>query len=94
MGLFVPVHLEVSSVEAESVEVKVFSIVSEALAVNKEEIKKESRFQDDLGADSLDLVELIMMFEEEFNIQIPEDHIEKIKTVGEATDYIRAHFKN
>ena len=80
--------------EAESVEVKVFSIVSEALAVNKEEIKKESRFQDDLGADSLDLVELIMMFEEEFNIQIPEDHIEKIKTVGEAIDYIRAHLKN
>ena len=79
--------------DAESVEAKVFNIVSEALAVNKEEIKKESRFQDDLGADSLDLVELIMMFEEEFNIQIPEDHIEKIKTVGEATDYINTHLK-
>ena len=73
---------------------KVKKIVKEQLDVEEDKVVPNASFTDDLGADSLDLVELIMMFEEEFNIQIPEDHIEKIKTVGEAIDYIRAHLKN
>ncbi len=70
-------------------EEKVISIVSEQLNFPKEEISLESSFTDDLKADSLDLVELVMEFEEEFDITIPDDDYEKIKSVGDAVKYIQ-----
>lgn len=72
-----------------SVEDKVISIVSEQLGVPKEEVTLESAFVDDLKADSLDVVELVMEFEDEFEITIPDDDYEKIKTVGDAVNYIQ-----
>ena len=72
-----------------SVEERVVEIVSENLGVSKEQVKRETKFQEDLGADSLDIVELVMELEEEFEITIPDDQAEKIKTVGEAIDYIQ-----
>ncbi len=71
-----------------SVEDKVVGIVSEQLGVPKEEVARESSFVDDLKADSLDVVELVMEFEDEFDITIPDDDYEKIRTVGDAIDYI------
>ena len=71
-----------------SVEERVIAIVSEQLGVAKEKVARETSFVNDLGADSLDTVELVMEFEEEFNINIPEDAAEKIQTVGEAIEYI------
>jgi acyl carrier protein len=71
-----------------SVEEKVIGIVSEQLNVPKEDIKLESKFVDDLKADSLDVVELVMEFEEEFEITIPDEDYEKIRTVGDAVKYI------
>ena len=67
---------------------KVKSIIAEQLGVEEPEIKSESNFVDDLGADSLDQVELVMAFEEEFGIEIPDDEAEKITTVQTAIDYI------
>jgi acyl carrier protein len=72
-----------------SVEERVIEIVCENLAVNKEQVNRNTSFIDDIGADSLDIVELIMELEEEFEITIPDDQAEKIKTVGEAIDYIQ-----
>lgn len=69
-------------------EEKVIGIVSEQLNIPKEEITLASSFTDDLKADSLDLVELVMEFEEEFGITIPDDDYEKIRTVGNAVEYI------
>ena len=71
-----------------SVEERVINIVCENLAVNKEQVNRNTSFQEDMGADSLDIVELVMELEEEFEITIPDDKAEKIKTVGEAIDYI------
>ena len=71
-----------------SVDVKVKDIISEQLGVKKEEIKQESSFIDDLGADSLDTVEVVMALEEEFGIEIPDEDAEKITTVGQAVKYI------
>jgi acyl carrier protein len=71
-----------------SVEEKVIGIVSEQLNVPKEDIKTESRFVDDLKADSLDVVELVMEFEDEFEVTIPDEDYEKIRTVGDAVKYI------
>jgi acyl carrier protein len=71
-----------------SVEQRVIEIVCEHLAVNKETVTRSTSFQEDIGADSLDIVELVMELEEEFDIQIPDTDAEKIKTVGEAIDYI------
>ena len=71
-----------------SVEDKVIGIVSEQLSVPKEEVSRESSFVDDLKADSLDVVELVMEFEDEFEVTIPDDDYEKIRTVGNAVDYI------
>ncbi|MBU2044782.1 MAG: acyl carrier protein [Candidatus Omnitrophica bacterium] len=71
-----------------SVDDKVKDIISEQLGVKKEEIKPESSFIDDLGADSLDTVEVVMALEEEFGIEIPDEDAEKITTVGEAVKYI------
>lgn len=69
-------------------EEKVIEIVSEQLSVPQEEVSRESKFVDDLKADSLDVVELVMAFEDEFGITIPDDDYEKIQTVGDAIDYI------
>lgn len=71
-----------------SVEEKVIGIVSEQLGVPKEEVAPESSFVDDLKADSLDIVELVMEFEDEFEVTIPDDDYEKIRTVGDAVKYI------
>ncbi|MFH1875600.1 MAG: acyl carrier protein [Candidatus Omnitrophota bacterium] len=71
-----------------SVDERVKEIIAEQLGVKKEEIKPESSFIDDLGADSLDTVEVVMALEEEFGIEIPDEDAEKITTVGEAIKYI------
>lgn len=67
---------------------KVKAIVVEQLGVDESEVTIDSTFIDDLGADSLDIVELIMAFEEEFNVEIPDDVAEKIKTVKDTVEYI------
>jgi len=71
-----------------SVEDRVKSIIVEQLGVDAEEVKPDASFVEDLGADSLDTVELIMAFEEEFGIEIPDDEAEKIKTVRDAATYV------
>jgi acyl carrier protein len=76
-----------------SVEEKVKEIIAEQLGVKKEEIKPESSFIDDLGADSLDTVEVVMALEEEFGTEIPDEDAEKITTVGEAIKYIETKAK-
>ena len=68
---------------------KVRDIVVEQLGVEADEVALESTFIDDLGADSLDIVELIMAFEEEFNIEIPDGEAEKVVTVGDVVEYIK-----
>lgn len=72
-----------------SVEEKVKKIVGEQLGVDEEEITPDASFVEDLGADSLDTVELVMAFEEEFSIEIPDEDAEKIITVQNSVDYIR-----
>jgi len=74
-----------------SVEEKVKHIIVEQLGVDAEEVKAEASFVDDLGADSLDVVELVMALEEEFECEIPDEEAEKITTVQQAIDYIEAH---
>ncbi|GAB2994405.1 acyl carrier protein [Psychrosphaera aestuarii] len=74
-----------------SIEDRVAKIVVEQLGVKEEEVKAESSFVDDLGADSLDTVELVMALEEEFDTEIPDEEAEKITTVQSAIDYIKAH---
>ena len=68
---------------------KVRKIVVEHLGIEEDKVTPDSSFVDDLGADSLDTVELVMAFEEAFNVEIPEDTAEKITTIREAVDYIR-----
>jgi acyl carrier protein len=70
---------------------KVKEIVSNILGVDAEEVTMEASFMDDLGADSLDVVELIMDLQDEFNIEIPDEEAEKILTVGDVVDYIKEH---
>ncbi|MBN8702365.1 MAG: acyl carrier protein [Bacteroidetes bacterium] len=72
---------------------KVTSIIVDKLGVDAKEVTPQASFTNDLGADSLDTVELIMEFEKEFNIAIPDDQAEKISTVGEAISYIEANIK-
>jgi len=74
-----------------SVSDKVKSIIAEQLGVDAEEVTPEASFTDDLGADSLDIVELVMAFEEEFGIEIPDEDSEKISKVQDAIDYIDQH---
>ena len=74
-----------------SVEDKIKKIISEKLSVDMEEVVPEASFVDDLGADSLDLVELIMSMEEEFDNDISDEDAEKLVTVKDAIDYINAH---
>ncbi|MBI3519789.1 MAG: acyl carrier protein [Bacteroidetes bacterium] len=73
---------------------KVKSIIVDKLGVEEKEVTPTASFTNDLGADSLDTVELIMEFEKEFNIAIPDDQAEKIATVGDAISYIEANAKN
>ena len=74
-----------------SIEERVKKIVVEQLGVKEEEVSLESSFVDDLGADSLDTVELVMALEEEFDTEIPDEEAEKITTVQQAVDYVNAH---
>ena len=74
-----------------SVEERVKKIVAEQLGVKEEEVNTDSSFVEDLGADSLDTVELVMALEEEFETEIPDDEAEKITTVRQAIDYINSH---
>ncbi len=74
-----------------SIEARVKSVVVEQLGVEESEVKNESSFVDDLGADSLDTVELVMALEEEFGTEIPDEEAEKITTVQLAIDYVNDH---
>ena len=76
-----------------SVEKRVVEIICQHLAVDQEKVKRETSFIEDIGADSLDIVELVMELEEEFDITIPDDQAEKIKTVGDSIDYIENELK-
>lgn len=78
---------------ADELEQKVKDIIVEQLGVDAAEVKPEASFVNDLGADSLDTVELVMALEEAFDTEIPDEEAEKIQTVGQATDYIRNHKK-
>jgi acyl carrier protein len=77
-----------------SIEEKVKKIIVEQLGVNPEEVTAEASFVEDLGADSLDTVELVMAFEEEFDAEIPDDEAEKLKTVGDTIKYIEEKQKS
>jgi len=76
-----------------NIEQKVKAIIAENLGVSEDEIKTTSSFIEDLGADSLDIVELVMQMEEEFEVEIPDEEAENIKTVQNAVDYITTHKK-
>lgn len=75
-------------VDVQAIEKKVIDIISEQMGVDKAEITRETSFINDLNADSLDTVELVMEFEDEFDLSIPDEEAEKIQTVGAAIDYI------
>lgn len=75
-------------VDVKTIETKVIEIVSEQMGVDKAEVTRETSFINDLNADSLDTVELVMEFEDEFDMSIPDEEAEKIQTVGAAIDYI------
>ena len=77
----------------ENIEQRVKKIVAEQLGVNEADIKIESSFVDDLGADSLDTVELVMALEDEFETEIPDEEAEKITTVQQAIDYVKGNSK-
>lgn len=76
-----------------SLQPKVLKIIEEQLGVDAERVKPESSFIDDLGADSLDIVELVMAMEEEFDIEIPDEDAEKLRTVADVTKYLEAKGK-
>jgi acyl carrier protein len=78
----------------ENLEQRVKKIVAEQLGINEADVKTESSFVDDLGADSLDTVELVMALEEEFECEIPDEEAEKITNVQQAIDYIKSHLKS
>ena len=78
----------------ENIEQRVRKIVAEQLGVNEADVKSESSFVNDLGADSLDTVELVMALEEEFETEIPDEEAEKITTVQQAVDFIKSHAKS
>ena len=79
--------------DKDKIQERVIQIVCDNLGVNKEQVTRSTSFTEDVGADSLDIVELVMELEEEFEITIPDEEAEKIKTVGEAIDYIEAEIK-
>ena len=78
----------------EEIEAKVIAIVSEQMGVDKSEINRETSFINDLNADSLDTVELVMELEDEFDLQIPDEEAEKIQTVGAAVMFIQKHLES
>lgn len=77
-----------ADIDVAEIEAKVIEIVSEQMGVDKSEIARETSFINDLNADSLDTVELVMEFEDEFDMSIPDEEAEKIQTIGAAIDYI------
>lgn len=77
----------------ENIEARVKKVVAEQLSINEADIKNESAFIEDLGADSLDTVELVMALEDAFSIEIPDSEQEKLRTVQQAIDYIKEHQK-
>ena len=77
--------------DEKEIEDKVVSIVAEQMGVDKGEINRDTNFVNDLNADSLDTVELVMEFEDEFDTSIPDEEAEKIQTVGQAIEFIRDH---
>lgn len=77
--------------EEKEIEEKVIAIVAEQMGVDKGEINRNTNFVNDLNADSLDTVELVMEFEDEFETSIPDEQAEKIQTVGQAIDFIKEH---
>ena len=80
--------MSIDEVDVKAIETKVIDIISEQMGVDKTEIKRDTSFINDLNADSLDTVELVMEFEDEFDMSIPDEEAEKIQTVGAAIDYI------
>jgi acyl carrier protein len=87
-------HLNLRRTSMASVEEKVKQLIVEQLQVDEAEVTPTAHFVDDLGADSLDIVELVMTFEEAFEIEIPDEEAEKITTVRDAIDYIQSHVKS
>jgi acyl carrier protein len=83
----------VEEIRMAAVDEKVKQIIVEQLQVDEAEVTPSASFQEDLGADSLDVVELVMQFEEAFDMEIPDEDAEKIKTVKDATEYIEKHAK-
>jgi acyl carrier protein len=79
--------------DPKEVEQKVIDIVAEQMGVDKSEITRDTHFINDLNADSLDTVELVMEFEDEFETSIPDEEAEKIQTVGQAIDYVVGHME-
>lgn len=78
-------------VDVQAIENKVIEIISEQMGVDRSDISRETSFINDLNADSLDTVELVMEFEDEFDLSIPDEEAEKIQTVGQAIDYIEGN---
>jgi len=78
-------------VDQGSLEERIRHVIAEQLGVDESQVTPDASFEEDLNADSLDLVELIMTLEEQFGIAIPEQDAEKLRTVGDATEYIREH---
>ena len=91
--VFFALELTLKKKEMSDVKSKVVSIIVDKLGVEESEVSNEASFTNDLGADSLDTVELIMEFEKEFNIAIPDDQAENIQTVGDAISYIEENAK-
>jgi len=81
-------QVSAKGVDVQAIENKVIEIISEQMGVEKSEIRRDTSFINDLNADSLDTVELVMEFEDEFDMSIPDEEAEKIQTVGAAVDYI------
>lgn len=82
-----------STMSKDDILAKLRPVIAEQLGVDESEVREDASFTDDLNADSLDLVELIMSLEEQFGLQISDEEAEKLTTVGEAVDYIQEHMK-